>query len=99
MTTVALANDTADRRLVPAMRNSRPEYSGLMFDPSLNKRCARRVRKDLEADLEKAILREKANLEAANRRRQAATRGRVSVVLLGPFRRVRTAQRLAKGES
>ena len=75
------------------------EYISLMFDSSLNTRCARRVRMNLEADLEKATMREKANLEGADRGRQPGTRGRVSVVLLAPFRRVRTGQRLAKGEA
>jgi hypothetical protein len=69
-----------------------------MFDPSLNKGCARRVRMNLEADLERATLREKANLEGAKRRRQPGARGRVSDVVLAPFRRVRTVQRLATGE-
>lgn len=70
------------------------EYSSLMFDSSLDTRSARRVRMNLEADLEKAILREKANLEGADRGRQAGTRGRFSVVFLAPFRRVRTGQHL-----
>jgi hypothetical protein len=84
------------------MRNSRPKMAipnrELMFDSSLNTRSARLVRMNLEADLEKATLREKANLEGAIRRRQPGTRGRVSYVFLGPFRRARMGQRLAKGE-
>ena len=103
MSPVVLANDTAECSPSPAVAldkqpGTEKEYSSLMFDSSLNTRRARLLRMNLEADLEKANLREKANLEGANRRRQAGPRGRVSVVLLGPFRRVRMGQRLAKGE-
>ena len=82
----------------PASIGVEKEYSSLMFNSSLNTRCASCVRMSLEADLEKAILREKANLEGANRRCQPGTRRRVSVVFLGPFRRVRTGQRLANSQ-